>query len=371
MLHTKVTSCIHGSNWKRGNNTTTCIEDKNGDIIMEKDEILSRWSEYIGELYNDDNRSDMSDIAAEVESPITRREVEHALRVMPEKKSPGPDRITTEMLVAAGEIGILELTELSNMIHNQGSFPNELNKSIFITLPKVNGTIKCEKHRTISLMSHLTKLVLQIVINRIRGRTLDEIAPVQYGFMPDKGSGNAIFVLRRLVERSVEKQRDVYTCFIDYSKAFDTVKHASLVELLQSLDVDKSETRLLTNLYWKQTAAVRCGDDISEWLDIKQGVRQGFVASPYLFTLYTEMIMRELDDMDGFRIGDTVGDNLRYADDTVIISESEEQLQRLINVVVTKSEEKGLYDAICEKEIRRRIRIAKSAFTSIVFLVFK
>ena len=322
---------------KRGNNITTCIEDKNGDIIMEKNKILSRWSEYIGELYNDDNRGDMPDIAAEVESPITRREVEHALWGMPERKSPGPDAITTEMLVAAGEIGILELIKLSNMIYNQGSFPNELNKSIFITLPKVNGTIKCEKHRTISLMSHVTKLVLRIVINRIRGRTLDEIAPVQYGFMPDKGTGNAIFVLRRLVERSVEKQRVVYTCFIDY--AFDTVKHESLVELLQSLDVGKSETRLLTNLDWKQTAAVMCGDDISEWLDIKQGC----VASPHLFALYTEMIMRELYDMDGFRIGVTVVNNLRYADDTVIIAESEEQLQRLINVVVTKREEKGLY----------------------------
>ena len=90
---------------KCGNNATTCIEDKNGDIIMEKDE-------YIGELYNDDNRGEMPDIAAEVKSPITRREVEHALRGMPEKKSPGPDGITSEMLVAAGEIGILELTEL-------------------------------------------------------------------------------------------------------------------------------------------------------------------------------------------------------------------------------------------------------------------
>ena len=112
------------------------------------------------------------------------------------------------MLVAAGEVGILELTELSNMIHNQRSFPSEFNKSIFVTLPKVNVRIKCEKHRTIRLMSHVTKLVLQIVINRIRGRTLDEIAPVH-------GTGNAIFVLRRLMERSVEKQRDVYTCFID------------------------------------------------------------------------------------------------------------------------------------------------------------
>ena len=89
---------------KRGNNTTTCIEDKKGDIIMEKDELLSHWSEYIGELYNDDNRGEMPDIVAEVESQITRRAVEHELRGMPEKKSPGPDGFTTEMLVAAGEI---------------------------------------------------------------------------------------------------------------------------------------------------------------------------------------------------------------------------------------------------------------------------
>ena len=115
------------------------------------------------------------------------------------------------------------------------------------------------------------------------------------------------------------------------------------MELLQSLDVDKSETRLLDNLYWKQTANVRCGDDISEWLDIKQGVRGGCVASPHLFALYTEMIMRELDDMDGFEIGGTVVNNMRYPDDTVIIAESEEQLQRLINVVVIESEEKSLY----------------------------
>ena len=150
------------------------------------------------------------------------------------------------------------------------------------------------------------------------------------------------------MERSVEKQRDVYTCCIGYSKAFDTVKHESLVELLQSLDIAKSETRLLTNLYWKQTAAVRCGDDISELLYIKQDVRQGCVVSTHLFALYTEMIMRELDDMDGFIIGGTVVNNLKYADDTVIISESEEQLQRLINVVVTKCEEKGLYFEQCK-----------------------
>ena len=268
----------------------------------------------------------------------------------------------------------------------------------------MNGATKCEKHRTISTMSHITKLVLRIVINRIRGRTLQEVSLEQYGFMPDKGTRNAIFVLKRLVE----KQKDVYTCFIDYSKAFDTVKHDSLVELLQSFDVDDTDTRLLTNLYWTQTAAVRCDKDLSEWMSIKHGVRQGCVASPHMFALYTEMIMREIEDMGGFQIGGKVVNNIRYADDTVIFAESEQQLQQLINTVVTESELKGLYlnstksftmvfskakvnpacsvsvhgnvlvqvqsfvylgslftsDARSDKEIRRRIGIEKSTFTS-------
>ena len=158
------------------------------------------------------------------------------------------------------------------MMYVQGSFPSKLNKYIFIAPPKVNLTIQCKKHSTISLMSHVTKLVLRIVINRIRGRTLHEIAPEQYGFVPDKGTGKAIVVLRMLVERPIEKQKDVYVCFIDYHKSFDTVKHKLLVDLLQSLDVDQAELQLLIILYWNQTAAVRCNDNISAWTSIKQGV---------------------------------------------------------------------------------------------------
>ena len=139
------------------------------------------------------------------------------------------------------------------------------------------------------------------------------------------------------------RKMSVYVCFIDYSKAFDTVKHKLLVDLLQSLDVDQAELRLLISLYWNQTAAVRCDDAISAWTSIKQGVRQEGVTSPHSFALYTEIIMRELWDMKGLRIGGIVVNNLSYADDTVIVAESEEQLQRLINVVLAKCEEKGLH----------------------------
>ncbi len=393
---------------KQGLGATTCIEAKDGTIIMEQERVLTRWYEYINELYHD-NRGDIPTIDMENDgTPITYQEVEYALKGMPMRKAPGPDDIATEMLVAAGDVGLQEMTKLTNMMYRDGCFPKDMNKSIFITIPKVRGTVKCEKHRTISLMSHITKLVLRVIMNRLKGRTIQEIAPEQYGFMPDKGTRNAIFVLRRIAERSIEKQKDVYLCFIDYSKAFDTVKHEHLIQLLQSLDIDAHEIRLLTNLYWNQEAAVRHNGEVSNWMSIKQGVRQGCVASPYLFALYTEMIMRRIDGMDGLKIGGKVINNLRYADDTVIIAESAQQLQQLIDVVVEESENKGLYlnsaksftmvfskspvipkcnitvhgksleqvskfvylgslftaDGRCEKEVRRRIGIAKSAYRS-------
>ena len=69
-------------------------------------------------------------------------------------------------------------------------------------------------------MSHPTKLVLRVIMNRIQGRILNEIADVQYGFMSDRGTRNAVFILRRLAERTIKKQNDVYICFIDYSTAY-------------------------------------------------------------------------------------------------------------------------------------------------------
>ena len=92
--------------------------------------------------------------------------------------------------------------------------------------------------------------------------------------MPDKGTRNAIFVLRRMSERAIEKQKDIYACFIDYSKAFDTVRHEPLIDQLKAKDVDSHDVQLLANPYWKQKAAVRHNGENSEWMSIKQGVRQ-------------------------------------------------------------------------------------------------
>ena len=115
-----------------------------------------------------------------------------------------------------------------------------------------------------------------------------------------------------------------------------------LFEMLNQLDIDGKDLRVLRNLYWDQTAAVRVDGELSEYTNIKRGVRQGCVMSLDLFNLYSEVILRKLDESEGLKASGENLNNLRYADDTSLLAGSEEDLQRLLNIVVEESEKLGL-----------------------------
>ena len=191
-------------------------------------------------------------------------------------------------------------------------------------------------------MSHLTKALLRIIMARMRKSLRPEISQLQFGFVPDKSTRNAIFTLSMLAERCIEMQKDLYLCFIDYSKAFDKVRHEKLFNILEHLDIDGKDLRVIRNLYWVQSAAVRIGGERSEYKLIKRGVRQGCVMSHDLFHIYSEMILRNLENYPGVKINGENINNIRYADDTVLLADSEENLQRLLDITIEKSEEMGL-----------------------------
>ena len=102
------------------------------------------------------------------------------------------------------------------------------------------------------------------------------------------------------------------------------------MQYLDHVDMDCHDKWVIEKLYWQQTATVRFGDEYSEFFSIKRGLRQGCILSPKLFNLYTEKIFSE-----NFN-------NLRYADDTALLAESESALQDIVDVVRQNSEEKGL-----------------------------
>ena len=170
----------------------------------------------------------------------------------------------------------------------------------------------------------------------------EEIGETQSGFRRGKGTREGIFNLRTILERYLEVQRDVYVCFIDYEKAFDRVYHDEIMKCFKMIDMDSKDKRLIGNLYWEQQATVRIDNGISSFFPIKRGVRQGCILSPKLFNLYTEKIFRESNEIKGCVIGGHNVNNLRYADDTALLAESEEELQKVVDQVKKNSEKMGL-----------------------------
>ena len=130
--------------------------------------------------------------------------------------------------------------------------------------------------------------------------------------------------------RKSERVPENNFCFIDYAKAFDCVGHSKLWKILKEMGIPDQLTCLLRNLYAGQEATVRTGHK-TDWFQIGKGVCQGCILSPCLFNLYAEYIMRNarLDEAQaGIKIARRNISNLRYADDTTLIAESEEEIKR-------------------------------------------
>ena len=133
--------------------------------------------------------------------------------------------------------------------------------------------------------------------------------------------------------------------FINYAKAFDCVDHNKLWKMLKEMGIPDHLTCLLRNLYAGQEETVRTGHGTTYWFQIGQGVRQGYILSPCLFNLYAEYIMRNAgleEARAGIKFAGRNINNLRYADDTTLMAESEKELKSLLMKVKEESEKVGL-----------------------------
>ena len=138
---------------------------------------------------------------------------------------------------------------------------------------------------------------------------------------------------------------NIYFCFIEYAKAFDCVDHNKLWKILKEMGIPDHLNSFLRNLYSGQEAIVRTGHGTTDWFQIGKGVCQACILSPCLFTLYAEYIMRNTgleEAQAGIRIAWRNINNLRYADDTTLMAESEEELKSLLMKVKEEREKVGL-----------------------------
>ena len=172
-----------------------------------------------------------------------------------------------------------------------------------------------------------------------------KLPDVQAGFRKRRGIRDQTANIRWIIKKAREFQKHIYFCFIDYAKAFDCVDHNKVWKILKEMGIPDHLTCLLRNLYAGQEAAVRTGHGTTDWFQIGKGVRQGCILSPCLFRLYAKYIMRNasLDEAQaGIKIVGRNISNLRYADDTTLVAESEEELKNLLMKVKEESEKVGL-----------------------------
>ena len=172
-----------------------------------------------------------------------------------------------------------------------------------------------------------------------------EVPDVQQGFIKCRGNRDKIANICWIIEKAREFQKYIYFYFIDYAKAFGCVDHNKLWEIFQEMEIPDHLTCLLRNLYAAEEATVRTRLGTTDLVKIGKGVHQGCILSPCLFNVYAEHVMRNAG-LDEVQVGNNIAgrniNNLRYADDTTLMAESEEELKSLLMKVKVESEKVGL-----------------------------
>ena len=134
--------------------------------------------------------------------------------------------------------------------------------------------------------------MLKILQARLQQYMNCELPNAQAGFRKGRGTRDQIANIHWIIEKAREFQKNIYFCFIDYTKALDSVDYNKLWKTLKEMRIPDHLTCLLRNLYAGQEATVRMGHGAMDWFQIGKAVCQGCILSPCLFNLHVEYIMK-------------------------------------------------------------------------------
>ena len=315
--------------------------------LTEAEDIKKRWQEYTEEHYEKEfhDQDNQDGVITHLEPDILECEVKWALESITTNKASGGDRIPFELFQILKDDAVNVLHSICQQIWKIQQWPQDWKRSVFIPIPKKGNAKECSNYHTTALISHSSKVMLKILQARLQQYMNRELRDVQAGFRKGRATRDQIANIHWIMEKAREFQKNIYFCFIDYVKAFDCVDHNNLWKILKEMGIPDHLTCLLRNLDAGQEATVLTGQGTTDWLQIGKGVHQGCLLSLYLFNLYAECIMRNtgLEEAPaGLRISGRNINKLRYADDTTVMAESEEELKSLLMKVKEESEKVSL-----------------------------
>ena len=291
----------------------------------------------------------------------TVTETRKAVQQLSSGKAPGADAIPAEVYKAGGGGGLPmaeKLTELFHCMWRKEAIPQEFKDASIIHLYKRKGNPQvCDNHRGISLLSIAGKILAKILLNRLNVH-LDQtglIPESQCGFRKDRGTIDMIFTARQLQEKCQEQNVDLYMTFVDLTKAFDTVSRDGLWKIMAKFGCPPRFIAMVRQFHDGMQARVQNDGEFSEPFEVTNGVKQGCVLAPTLFSMmFSAMLMDAFQDSDtGFpiryrfdgnifnlrrlqaktKVQTDVLDELLYADDMDKNASTEAKMQRAMDQV--------------------------------------
>ena len=312
-------------------------KDSNGTLRTAPGEVMECWKKHFDKHLNtsfpreevvlnlipDPPRGNV-----QPSQPFSMDELEMAVRKLKNNKACGLDKISAETIKAGGTVMNMLLFKIINAAWTQGKVPEDWSAGLITPVFKKGDKLDPGNYRAITLLSIPGKVLCRMILNRIENTIEDHLTEEQCGFRRARGTSDAVFVVRQILEKAKERRVPIHWNFVDFKAAFDTIWREALWKCLRSINVDSKLVDLIEEMYAHTKCAVTVNGKISEWFKVGVGVRQGCLLSPALFNLFLEFVMKDLRKLDsGVQIGNICINNIRYADDTTLIDLIFEKLQ--------------------------------------------
>ena len=276
--------------------------------------------------------------AYDLDRTFTDAEIQNHISKLKCNKASGIDNITNEMIKSGRFYLVPFIKKIFNNILMSGQFPKVWNIGLIKPIYKKGDQSLPANYRGITLTSCLGKLFTSILQSRLQHflESNDILNPEQFGFRSNSRTTDNLFILKQLIHKYLSSKQNLYVCFVDYEKAFDSVWQSGLLHKIKAMGINGKFYNVLKSMYTSISSSVILENNkISESFKCNKGIRQGDGLSPVLFSIFMNDLPEYLrkSGCKGVEINNNKLNCLMYADDLVLISNSAKDLQHSINTL--------------------------------------
>ena len=274
--------------------------------------------------------------------PPSRIEVVNQLNRLKNNKTPGEDGIQGEILKNLDEVAINKIHDIIENLWSEEQLPKDWGTALICPIFKKGDPQKCSNYRGIALLDTAYNVLSYCLLDRVVPKAENIIGDYQGGFRTNRSTTDQMFILRQIIQKHLEFDKEVHVLFVDFRKAYDSIHRESFLNILKDFKFPRKIINLIGASLKHTDIQVKIGNVTSQPTRVTTGLRQGDALSQLLFNLVLERVIREMNISDGVILGQTRIGILAYADDIALLGEDLDMIKKLGSNLINTAKKVGL-----------------------------